>query len=55
MRLILREWPILKVRVGGVKVEVVLGLETTFSVGVGGGVAGWLAGENRIKAISKKF
>ena len=32
----------------GVKVEVVLSLETTFSVGVGG----WLAGENGTKAIS---
>ena len=29
-----------------------LSLETTFSVGVGSGVGGWVAGENRIKAIS---
>ena len=36
----------------GVDIEVVLSLETTFSVGVGGEVLGWVAGENGIKAIS---
>ena len=39
LRLRLREGPILEVRVGGVEVEVVLSLGTTFSVRVG-----WLGG-----------